>query len=124
MLALLLLQIPEPLPPGPAAQELPTWAWSLVAGTEGLLIVGLGALVVYFLRSFFEKVSSWDDKLSARVTEAIEPVSKKLDDLAGSLQAHTVAEAEYRGKSEAELLSLSDRLERFESGPGPNRRRG
>lgn len=89
------------------------------------MIVGLGALVVFFLRAVVVKVSGWDDKLSARVSEAIEPVAAKIDAISASLNDHTVAEAAYRGKSEAELVSLSARLERFESaGPGTNRRRG
>lgn len=124
MLALLLLQIPDPLP-APQLQELPGWAWALIAGGEGLVITLLGASVIFFLRAFFEKVSAWDEKLAARVAEAVQPVSDKIDRLSADLHAHTVSEAESRGKTEAELDSQRDRLERVETvALGVNRRRG
>lgn len=124
MLPLLLLQIPTPLP-APQLQELPGWAWALIAAGQGIVITALGVLVIFFLRAFFQKVSDWDEKLSERVAEAVQPVAEKIDRLSADLHAHLVAEAESRGKTEAELDSLDDRLERVETvALGVNRRRG
>ena len=52
-------------------------------------------------------------------------LARAIDRLSADLHEHTVAEAENRGKTKAEIDSLSDRLERVETvALGVNRRRG